>query len=126
MVFRRIGNWISSLNWKKVGVIAAQLVPLVLIGGSTVFAASSIPTVQYGTGNAVATTVNTALENIAATIRDVLGGTALVAILVAAIVNHFVHDARAKDRAKEIIASAIVGLLIAAFAPQIVNWFASL
>lgn len=89
--------------------------------------ASGIPTVNYGTGDsAAANTVTTAMENVASTIRMVLGGTALVVILAAAVMNHFVHDARAKERAKELIGAAVVGLLLAAFAPQIVNFIAGL
>ena len=88
---------------------------------------SGIPTVSYGTGNTtLGQTVNNSMENIAATIRYVLGGTALVVILAAAVMNHFVHDARAKERAKELIGAAVVGLLLAAFAPQIVNFIAGL
>ena len=86
-----------------------------------------IPPVGYGNGNtALSGTVTTAMESLAQTIRLVLGGTALVVILVAAVMNHFVHDQRAKERAKELIAAAVVGLLLAAFAPQIVNFIASL
>ena len=90
-----------------------------------------IPTVQYGTGTgtgaggAFISTVTNAMENGAETIRMVLGGTALLVILVAAVMNHFVHDQRAKERAKELIAAAVVGLLLAAFAPSIVNFIAS-
>lgn len=90
-------------------------------------AAKKIQKVQYGTGNqGVDKVITGAMENIAQTIRLVLGGTALVVILAAAVMNHFVHDPRAKDRAKELIGAAVVGLLLAAFAPQIVNFIAGL
>lgn len=108
----------------KVGFMVTTAVFLFLAAGPAF--ASGIPPVQYGTANAAAGNVTTALTGIAATIRDVLGATALVALVVAALVNHFVHDQRAKDRAKEIVAAAVGGLLIAAFAPAIVNWFGSL
>lgn len=96
-------------------------------GGAGAGAGAGIPKVQYGTSTGtLSTKVNTAMENIAETIRLVLGGTALVVILAAAVMNHFVHDQRAKDRAKELIGAAVVGLLLAAFAPQIVNFIAGL
>lgn len=92
-----------------------------------VLLASGIPPVTYGNGNtAVGNTINSSLEQIAATIRYVLGATALVVFLVAAVTNHFVHDERAKMRAKELVSAAVVGLLVAAFAPQIVNFIGSL
>jgi hypothetical protein len=95
--------------------------------GSTGTSTNGIPPVSYTTGNSALTqNVTTGLENIATTIRDILGAAALVAILVAALTNQMVHDARAKDRAKEFGVAAVVGLLLAAFAPAIVNWFANL
>lgn len=95
--------------------------------GGHYLAAGGIPQVKYGTGNTtLGNTVTGAMENIAQTIRLVLGGTALVVILAAAVMNHFVNDQRAKERAKELIGAAVVGLLLAAFAPQIVNFIASL
>jgi hypothetical protein len=98
---------------------------LVWGAGAVAHAAGPAP-VQYGTPGAAANVAVGALENVAATIRDVLGATALVAFLVAALTNHFVHDQHAKERAKEIMAAAIVGLLIAVFAPSVVNWIGSL
>lgn len=96
--------------------------------GQYLAAGSGIPPVGYGagTGSGFATTVTGSMENVATTIRDLLGGTALVVILVAAVMNHFVHDPRAKERAKELIGAAVVGLLLAAFAPAIVNFIISL
>lgn len=103
---------------------------LSLFAHTPAFASSGggIPPVQYGTGTGagLATKVTSATENMAETIRLMLGGTALVVILVAAIMNHFVHDERAKMRAKELISAAVVGLLLAAFAPSIVNFITSL
>lgn len=90
-------------------------------------AGGGIPTVKYGNGNtALGNAVDSGLENIAATIRYILGATALVVFLAAAVMNHFVHDPRAKERAKELVGAGVLGLLIAAFAPQIVNFIASL
>ena len=107
-------------------LLSAATVPLVWMW-STGMAFAANPTVNYGTSNTqLSSTVTTTLESVATTIRDVLGATALVVILVAALTNHFVHDQRSKDRAKEMIVAAIVGLLLAAFAPAIVNWIASL
>ena len=122
-VSRRSGRrlWQSLTIWLSVWF--AVLLP------SSVFAATGggIPAVNYGSGNSsLSQPVTTAMENIAATIRLVLGGTALVVILAAAIMNHFVHDPRAKERAKELIGAAVVGLLLAAFAPAIVNFIAGL
>ena len=112
-------SWLMPLAL-MIGTLLSVLVP------TSVFAAG-IPAVNYGNGNtALSTPVVTAMESVAATIRLVLGGTALVVILAAAIMNHFVHDPRAKERAKELIGAAVVGLLLAAFAPQIVNFIASL
>ncbi len=113
-------SWLMPLAL-MIGTLLSVLVP------TSVFAAAGIPAVNYGNGNtALSTPVVTAMESVAATIRLVLGGTALVVILAAAIMNHFVHDPRAKERAKELIGAAVVGLLLAAFAPQIVNFIASL
>lgn len=122
-----VSRTLRKINWRKVGRVALAVLPLVLIGGEAAFASGlGISKVGYGTGGALGTKINDELENVAATVRDILGGTALLALVVAALVNHFIHDPRSKDRAKEIVVAAIVGLLIAAFAPQIVNWIASL
>ena len=96
--------------------------------GQYLAAGSGIPPVNYGANadTGFAGQVSGAAENVASTIRDLLGATALLVILVAAVMNHFVHDQRAKERAKELIGAAVVGLLVAAFAPQIVNFIASL
>jgi hypothetical protein len=102
-------------------MMGVAVVPMVLVASHAVFAAGSA-TVQYGAPSGAAGTVISAMESVAGTIRYILGATALVAFLVAALVNHMVHDQHAKDRAKEIMASAVVGLLIAAFAPALVNW----
>ena len=112
---------LRKIDWRKVGRIALSALPLVVIGGQAVFA-SGLPSVNYGTTGSLGHTVNQELENLAATVQYILGGTALLALVIAALVNHFVHDPRSKDRAKEIVVAAIVGLLIAAFAPDIVNW----
>ena len=116
-----------KVDWRKVGKVALTALPLVLMGAQAAFASGlNIPPVQYGTGGTLATKVNGEIENVAAMVRDILGGTALLALVIAALVNHFIHDPRSKDRAKEIVVAAIVGLLIAAFAPEIVNWIATL
>ena len=96
--------------------------------GHYLAAGSGIPPVNYGAGadTKFSGQVSGAAENVASTIRDILGATALIAFVVAALMNHFVHDQRAKERAKELIGAAVVGLLVAAFAPQIVNFIASL
>lgn len=128
MFVERMRQWVRrdrQWNWRHRVALLLTSAVMWMVAGSAAFAAGPAP-VSYGTPNGAAGTVITALEGIAGTIRDVLGATALVAFLVAAIVNHMVHDDRAKDRAKEIMASAVVGLLVAAFAPAIVNWIASL
>jgi hypothetical protein len=112
-------RWRAAVAAALAGVMAAW-------ASAVAFAANTVPAVQYGSGGSVAQTVSTALENVAATIRDVLGATALVALVGAALVNHFVWDQKAKDRSKEIVVAAFIGLLIAAFAPQIITWVASL
>lgn len=115
-----------KIHWKKLGRAAVAALPVVLMGAAMAHAQTATPTVQYGTPNsAVATTVNAALEGVATTIRWILGGTALVAILIAAFMNHMPNP-RSKEMAKEVLGAAIIGLLIAAFAPQIVNWVATL
>ena len=123
MGIQRIGAGIRR-RWAggRAALIGVAVVPLVLVASHSVFAASGTATVQYGSPSGAAGTVITAMESVAGTIRYILGATALVAFLVAALVNHMVHDQHAKDRAKEIMASAVVGLLIAAFAPSLVNW----
>lgn len=112
-----------------IGAIMGAHAPVLAASPHSVWLAqgNGIPQVQYGNGNtALGNTINSAMENIAATIRYVLGATALVVILAAAVMNHFVQDPRAKERAKELVAAAVVGLLLAAFAPQIVNFIAGL
>lgn len=126
----RIWNWLMPLGL-FVSALGALLMPTAayaaVLPHHLYVASGGIPPVKYGTGStALSGTVTTAMESLAQTIRLVLGGTALVVILVAAVLNHFVHDQRAKERAKELIAAAVVGLLLAAFAPQIVNFIASL
>ena len=119
---KRLRVWV---RWQRSRIQATMMgvavVPMVLVASHAVFAAGSA-TVQYGAPSGAAGTVISAMESVAGTIRYILGATALVAFLVAALVNHMVHDQHAKDRAKEIMASAVVGLLIAAFAPALVNW----
>lgn len=130
----RIRRWIQAA-WLPIVMVASLALSLVVpqavfaaqFQGHFLAAGNNIPTVQYGTGNTtVSNQVVPAMENIARTIQLLLGGTALVVILVAAIMNHFVHDPQAKQRAKELIGAAVVGLLLAAFAPAIVNFLASL
>lgn len=128
--------WARVSPWVAPGALLAGLV-VSLFTPDAAFAAtlphghlmasSGIPPVKYGNGNtALGNAVNSGLENIAATIRYILGATALVVFLAAAVMNHFVHDGRAKDRAKELVGAGVLGLLIAAFAPQIVNFIANL
>ena len=118
--------------WQRIRAGGRRLAPVMLVAGPLVLLAShgvlaaGPATVQYGNPSGAAGVVVTAMESVAGTIRYILGATALVAFLVAAIVNHMVHDLRAKERAKEIMASAVVGLLIAAFAPAVVNWIAGI
>jgi len=122
--------------WQRVRPWILPVLTLVLlvwaaIAPDLVFAAPApIPNVSYGNGTTGGTTFDTnvqnGLYNAALIIRDVLGATALLVILVAAVMNHFVHDPRAKERAKELIGAAVVGLLLAAFAPSIVNFIISL
>lgn len=126
----RRGAWRWSLGM-MFGMLLAGFAPAAAFAATIphgmLLASGGIPAVTYGSGNsALSAPVTTAMENIAATIRLVLGGTALVVILVAAIMQHAVQDERAKMRSKEMIAAAVVGLLVAAFAPQIVNFFANL
>lgn len=116
-----------KVDWRKVGKVVLTALPLVVMGAQAAFASGlNIPKVGYGTAGSLGTKINGEIENVAATVRDILGGTALLALVVAALVNHFIHDPRSKDRAKEIVVAAIVGLLIAAFAPEIINWIISL
>lgn len=120
-----VSRILRKVKWQKVGKVALTALPLVIMGAQAA-AASGLPQVNYGTGGSLATKVNGELENVAATVRDILGGTALLALVIAALINHFVHDPRSKDRAKEVVVAAVVGLLIAAFAPSIVNWIGSM
>ena len=118
------------LNWRKVGVIALELVPMVLMGGAAAFAAGGTPPAPSyiaptGAGAAAATTISSSVEQLATIIRWILGATGLLALLVAAIMNH-VPNQHTKEQAKEILMAAIVGLLIAAFAPQIIGFFVGL
>jgi len=133
----KMGLWGRVKPWLMpfallVGVVVSFVSPTAVFAatlpnGHLLAAAQGIGTVNYGSGNtAFSGTVTAAMESIAETIRLVLGGTALVVILVAAVMNHFVHSPQAKERAKELIGAAVVGLLLAAFAPQIVNFIASL
>jgi hypothetical protein len=87
---------------------------------------AQVPQVQYGTANSAAQAISTQLENVAATIRDILGATALVAILIGAMLLHGAHDVHLQDTSKRVIAAAILALALAAFAPTIINWIGSL
>lgn len=120
----RPASWLTSWRYRGLGLFT--LLVSWIVASGTSFAAGGIPAVQYGAPNGAATVIDTALEGVAGTIRDILGVTALLAIVAAALVNHFVHDPRSKERAKEMVAAAIVGLLLAVFAPEIVNWIAAL
>jgi hypothetical protein len=120
----RIKDVVKSARARVAGAVALAMTSPFVVNASVALAAGSSNCVQYGSSNSgVANTISTSMEGLAATIRDILGATALVALVAAALVNHFVHDQRAKDRAKEIAGAAVVGLLIAGFAPAIVNWF---
>lgn len=66
--------------------------------------------------------VKSTLQRIATSIRNVLGYTALITLLAAAAVAHFVHEPRAKERAREFVVVALLGLVIAGFAPTLINW----
>ncbi len=121
----RPASWLTSWRYRVMGLVTL-FVSWIVASGTSFAAGGGIPAVQYGAPNAAATTIDTALEGVAGTVRDILGVTALLAIVGAALVNHFVHDPRSKERAKEMVAAAIVGLLLAVFAPNIVNWIAAL
>lgn len=87
---------------------------------------AQVPQVNYGQSSPAAQTIAGDLENIAATIRDVLGATALVAILIGALLLHGAHDVHLQDTSKRVIAAAVLALLLAAFAPTIINWIGSI
>ncbi len=114
-------NFAKRVNWSKLAGVLAALVPLVLIGAQAA-AASGPPSVQYTSPSGGATnSIAVAVEGLATTIRWILGPTALLALVIAAFMNH-VPNQRSKEQAKEVAMAAIVGLLIAAFAPAIINW----
>lgn len=124
----RLVTWVKSVPWKRVVGAGLAAVPLVAVFGAAALAQTTggAPPIQYGNPSTpIANQVTTALEGVAQTIRWILGGTALVALLFAAFMNHMPNQ-RSKEMAKEIVAAAVVGLLIAAFAPNIVNWVAGL
>lgn len=121
---------VRRLNWRKVGIVALELVPMVLVGGAAAFASGGTPPAPSyiaptGAGAAAATTISNSVEQIATIIRWILGATGLLALLVAAIMNH-IPNQHTKEQAKEILMAAVVGLLIAAFAPQIIGFFITL
>lgn len=118
-------NLAKRVNWFKLAGVLAALVPLVLMGGGAAFAANP-PAVNYTypTGNA-AGAIAAAVEGLATTIRWILGPTALLALVIAAFMNH-VPNQHTKEQAKEVAMAAIVGLLIAAFAPTIITWITGL
>ena len=123
-MFEWIRKFVARVSWRRAVTVTMVVTP-VLLSAHAAFAA--VPPARYGTPNgAISGSVSAAIEGLAATIRDILGATALLAIVVAAIMNHFVHSLRAKEQAKEVAFAAIIGLLIAAFAPDIVNFFAAL
>lgn len=144
---RRGLRWIGGLavrGWRHPGWVWLAVLGAIVLepgvahaatGSHTVLASTStspssgIPTVNYN--NSLATSpivnkVNSGLAQIASIIRDFLGGTALVVFVSAAIMNHFVHNPQAKQLAKELVGAAIVGILIAIFAPDIVKFLTSL
>lgn len=130
----RLRRWLQAA-WLPIVMVTSLALSLVApqaafaaqLHGHFLAAGNNIPAVKYGAGNTgITSKVVPAMQNIARTIQLLLGGTALVVILVAAIMNHFVHDPQAKQRAKELIGAAVVGLLLAAFAPAIVNFLANL
>lgn len=84
------------------------------------FAAPPNVNYQYGNTGAASGIVN-AIENFAGLIDDVLGATALLAMLVAALLNH-APSQRSKEMGREIFHAAILGLLIALFAPTLINF----
>lgn len=119
---------LRGVQWGKVGAVLMTLLPLVLMGGAVAMAASP-PSVNYvdptGSAAGIASTVSTQIEQVAGILRWILGPTGLVALIVAAIMNH-VPSQRMKEMAKEIAGGAVVGLLIAVFAPNIISFFMGL
>ena len=107
--------------WYSVPVLTVGI----FLGGNAAFA-SGPPTVCYGTPTSteqsVITTITGNLTGVAAMGRDLLGATCLIVFIGAAITNHFIHDPRSKERAKEIVYAGLIGVLVAAFAPMIINW----
>lgn len=128
-LWQRVRPWVLPVL-TLVLLVWAAIAPDLVFAATTTPTPPPIPPVSYGTtttgGTTFDTTIQSGLQNAALIIRDVLGATALLVILVAAVMNHFVHDPRAKERAKELIGAAVVGLLLAAFAPAIVNFIISL
>ena len=119
---------LRRVPWGKVASVLAMALPFMLAGGVSAFAVGP-GTVNYvaptGVASSAATTMTNAVEQIAGVIRWVLGGTGLLALIVAAVMNH-VPNQHTKEQAKEIAMAAVVGLLIAAFAPSIINFFMGL
>lgn len=109
----------------RAAMVGAGLVWAILWAAGDALAA---PPVGYGNeiGGAAVGKVNSVLQGLATDIRDILGFTALLTLLAAALVKPLLHEPRAKERARELVVAAIVGFLIAAFAPMIVNFLESL
>lgn len=110
------------LRVKRLLVTVSTSITSLWIMGATALAADP-PRVAYGSGDESTVQVITgALQKVATSIRDILGFTALLALIIAALIAHFVHDPRSKERARELVVVAIIGMAIAAFAPTLINW----
>jgi hypothetical protein len=114
--------------FRKAGVAAVAAVVAAVLIGSGAADAATVGSVTFGSGisSTLGTGIINSLDTIASMIRYIMGSTALIVIVAAAAYMHFIHNPRSKETAKELLFGAIIGLLLAAFAPQIVNFITSL
>ncbi len=119
---KRLSAWLMSLvcsrKWMA-WVVGLFGVFVVLLGNSGL----AFACVGYGTAVGGFNTVPTAIENIAATGQILIGSLALLALVAAGLTNMFWHNPHAKELARGMIEGAIFGMLIAIFAPTLINMF---
>lgn len=133
-VFGFLSRWLMGLVYSRrwmvwapglfgVFVVLLGNTGLAFAAGHSLSGGLATACVGYGTAVGGFNTVPTAIENIAATGQILIGSLALLALVAAGLTNMFWHNPHAKELARGMIEGAIFGMLIAIFAPTLINMF---
>lgn len=114
----RLGRAMLGAPWKRWQAALPLAMALVVMGGTVALAA----TVNYGTPNAAVTgALITPMENLAATIKNVLFVLALLVIVIGVVLRMMAHNPQLQMTGTRAITISIEGILVLLFLPLVLN-----